>query len=172
MKTVTLVVLATMGASLVYSQATGGDRNFLKAASEENMAQIELGQLAGEKSSNSAVKQFATRMVSDHTKLEDKVKSVAAQWGVVLPASSDDASRAALRDLSAKSGRDFDVAYLTLMVKDLQSGVANFHQEAKGGDNPVFVDLAGQMTPTIETHLRLARDTAKQVGVPAAGSGQ
>lgn len=166
MKKMMLVAVA-LGAALGSTQtaaAQNTDQNFLKAASEGNLAEVEMGRLAAEKASNSAVKQFAEHMVAEHSKLQDRVMSVAARWAVILPAGGGDANRAAIQSLSAQSGNNFDRAYMMLMVKDHQQAVSAFQSEVKNGENPMYSDLATQMEPTAEAHLRLAESVAKQVG--------
>ena len=49
------------------------------------MAEVELGQLTLQKSQNEQVKQFAQRMIDDHTKMNDQMKPVAQQLGVSVP---------------------------------------------------------------------------------------
>jgi putative membrane protein len=166
-----ILVIAALSASFTFAQNATSDKAFLKAASEGNLAEIEAGRLAQEKASNAAVKQFAQRMVADHTKLQDQVMSVAARWSVILPGGPGDENRTAIGSLSAQSGTNFDRAYMAQMVKDHQQAVAAFEKEAKDGENPVYSDLATQMEPMIQAHLRLAERVAKQVGAPAAGTG-
>src|ERR1700748_2657588 len=55
------------------------DKAFVKKALEGNMAEVEMGKLALEKSSDDQVKQFAQRMVDDHGKMLDQLKPIAEQ---------------------------------------------------------------------------------------------
>ena len=61
------------------------DKKFVQGALQGGMAEVALGKLALEKSSNEDVKKFAQRMVDDHTKLGDDMKPVAEQLGVPMP---------------------------------------------------------------------------------------
>jgi putative membrane protein len=47
------------------------DTTFVRKAAEGGMAEVKLGQLAKEKGSNKAVKEFGDRMVKDHSKAND-----------------------------------------------------------------------------------------------------
>src|SRR5207237_946016 len=56
-------------------QAVATDRTFVTNAAEGGMAEVELGQLATNKATNPDVKQFAQRMVTDHGKANDELKT-------------------------------------------------------------------------------------------------
>ncbi len=61
------------------------DRMFVGKAMQGSMAEVQLGQLTLQKSNNDQVKQFAQRMIDDHTKLNEQMKPVAQQLGVAVP---------------------------------------------------------------------------------------
>src|SRR5271168_1180712 len=63
------------------------DRVFVRKAMQGSMAEVQLGQLTLQKSNNDQVKQFAQRMIDDHTKLNQQMKPVAQQLGVSEPRS-------------------------------------------------------------------------------------
>ena len=65
---------------------TMADTKFMKEAAQGGMAEVALGQLAVEKASNADVKKFGQRMVDDHSKANDKLKQLASQKNVALPA--------------------------------------------------------------------------------------
>ena len=71
------------------------DQHFMKEAAQGGMAEVELGQLAAERASSAEVKEFAQRMVKDHSQANDQLKQIASQKGVTLPnsLSAKDASR-------------------------------------------------------------------------------
>ena len=67
------------------AQATDDDKKFLTEASQGNYDEIQLGKLAEQKATNPDVKAFGQRMVTDHTKLGQKMKPYADEWGIAAP---------------------------------------------------------------------------------------
>src|SRR5580658_5069637 len=62
------------------------DQEFVRKALEGGAAEVQLGQLAQQKSQSDDVKQFGEKMVQDHTQLGDQVmKPIAKQLGVTEP---------------------------------------------------------------------------------------
>ena len=72
--------------------------------------------------------------------------------------------------LSKLSGAAFDRAYARVMVKDHEEDVADFRKEADGGHNPAVKDFATQTLPTLQDHLKEAKEMRQNVapGNPAA----
>jgi putative membrane protein len=144
------------------------DHNFVNEAAIGGMAEVELGNLAKEKASNSDVKTFGDRMATDHGKANDELKSWAQQKNVTLP-SELDAKHKAERDRLAKlSGDAFDKAYMRLMVADHTHDVAAFKRESSGAKDPDLKAWAGKTLPTLEDHMKMAKDTNAKVGGAAA----
>src|SRR5260370_35691526 len=50
------------------------DETFMRNAAEGSMAEVKLGQLAEEKAQASEVKNFAKRMIQDHSKAADELQ--------------------------------------------------------------------------------------------------
>ena len=57
------------------------DTTFVRKVAEGGMAEVKLGQLAKEKASSKAVKEFGERMVKDHSKAGNELKEVATKKG-------------------------------------------------------------------------------------------
>lgn len=64
---------------------SSADRDFIMKAADGGMAEVQLGQLAVSKASNSDVKAFGQRMVDDHSKANDQLMQLAQTKGVTLP---------------------------------------------------------------------------------------
>jgi putative membrane protein len=61
------------------------DKIFVKRAMQGSIAEVQLGELTLQKSNNDQVKQFARKMIDDHTKLNEQMRPVAQQLGVEIP---------------------------------------------------------------------------------------
>jgi putative membrane protein len=145
------------------NRTAGTDQSFLGMAAQANMFEIELGKI-GQRSSNPMVKQFADRMVTDHTNLQNQVKTVASAQGVTLPTSVSASQQATIDRLSKLSGADFDREYINTMVKDHKEDISEFHHEATTGTVPAVKTLAENALPTLHEHLTLAENAQKTVG--------
>lgn len=143
---------------------TMNDTTFVTKAAEGGMAEVQLGKLAVEKASSDEVKKFGQRMVDDHGKANDELKSLAQQKNITIP-SDLDAKDKALRDrLSKLSGAAFDRAYMHAMLTDHRKDVNEFRMESKAGKDADVKAFAGKTLPTLEEHLKLAQDANKAVG--------
>ena len=137
------------------------DSRFAMEAAQGGMTEVQLGQLAKDKASSDAVKQFGQRMVDDHTKANDQLKSVASQKGITLPTDVGAKNQAAIDRLSKLSGAAFDHAYMQHMLMDHKKDIADFRKEASSGKDPQIKQFASETLPTLETHLKLAQDAAR-----------
>ena len=145
------------------SKAATSDQLFLKEAAAGGLAEVELGQLAAEKSSNPEVKKFAERMVADHGKANDQLKEIAAQKGISLSAEPSAKHKATKERLSKLSGDEFDKAYMSDMLSDHKKDVAAFRKESAEGKDPVLKEFAAKTLPTLEDHLKEAESISPKV---------
>ena len=151
-------------------QTTPADKMFVKKALQGGMAEVELGQLAQQKSSNDDVKQFGQKMVDDHTKLNDQMKPIAQQIGVKVPDGPSTKDKAVMTKLQALNGDAFDKAYMKDMVKDHKTDKMEFSNEAQNGSNPQVKDAASQGEKVISEHLQMAQQIAQKTGAMGAKS--
>jgi putative membrane protein len=139
------------------------DQTFLKEAAEGGLAEVELGQLAVEKSSNEDVKRFAQRMVEDHGKANEDLKQLAAEKGLSLPSEPSAKQKANKERLSKLSGDEFDKAYMSDMLKDHRTDIAAFEQESDGGKDSDIKKFASQALPTLREHLKQAESVTGKI---------
>jgi putative membrane protein len=150
-------------------QPSAIDRMFVTKAMQGSMAEVQLGQLTLEKSSNDQVKQFAQRMIDDHTKLNDQMKPVAQQLGVTPPNQISKNDRKTIAKLQGLSGPAYDQAYIQDMVKDHKQDLNDFQMEASSGQDQTVKDAANQGSKVIAGHLQMAQQLAKDQNVAKAG---
>jgi len=145
------------------SGMSNSDERFVKKAAQGGMAEVEFGQLALQKASNPEVKKFAQRMVDDHSKANNQLKEVASSKNITLPQSLDAKDQATKQKLSTLSGDQFDKAYMSDMVKDHTKDVAEFQHESSSAKDPAVKDFATQTLPTLQDHLKEAKEIAPKV---------
>jgi putative membrane protein len=156
--------------STTSKSVTAPDRTFVKKAAEGGLAEVELGNLAKDKASSPDVKQFGDRMATDHGKANDQLKDWAQKENVTLPTALTAKDKATRDRLSKLSGDAFDKAYMQEMVKDHQKDVTEFQKESKAAKDADLKAWAGQTLPTLQDHLKMARDTASKVGASTSGA--
>lgn len=139
------------------------DKQFMKTAMEGDMAEIQLSQLAQQKSSNDQVKQFAQRMVDDHTKLDAQIKPIATQAGLEAPVGVSAKHKAELTKLQALSGDKFDEEYVKAMVNDHREADQAFQSEGTNSKSQDLKSAVTQAQPIIADHLRMAQDLEKSM---------
>ncbi|HXO62346.1 MAG TPA: DUF4142 domain-containing protein [Candidatus Acidoferrales bacterium] len=147
------------------------DVHFAKEAARGGMAEVKLGQLAQEKGSSDTVKTFGKRMVDDHSKAGDKLKEVASHESITLPSDLSAKDQATYDRLSKLNGAAFDRAYARDMVKDHETDVAAFQKEANAGKNDSLKSFASETLPTLQDHLKQAKEMMKTVGGATAAEG-
>jgi putative membrane protein len=139
------------------------DQAFVHEAAMGGMAEVELGKLAAAKATNSKVKSFAERMVTDHGKANDELKNLASSKHVTLPAAVDAKHQAAHDRLAKLSGAAFDRAYVRDMVTDHEKDVAAFRRESQSGKDPDVKMWAAKTLPTLQDHLKMIQELQKDV---------
>lgn len=149
-------------------QPSSIDRNFLKNALQGSMAEVQLGQLTLQKGDNQQVKEFAQRMIDDHTKMSEQLKPVAQQLGVEVPKDLSKKDKSVMSKLGALSGPAYDQAYIKDMVKDHKQDLSEFQTEASSGHDPRVKDAATQGSQVIAQHLQMAQQMAKDQNVDLA----
>jgi putative membrane protein len=140
------------------------DKAFVKKALEGNMAEVQMGQLALQKSNDDQVKQFAQRMVDDHGKMLEQMKPAAQQMGVKVPDGPSKGQMKNMDKMKALSGDAFDHAYIKDMVKDHKSDDSEFKQEAQSTQNPQLKKMVIESDQIIESHLQQIEQIAQSKG--------
>ena len=140
------------------------DSQFVTKAAQGGLAEVQLGQLAKDKGSSQAVKDFGDRMVTDHSQANNDLKSIASSKGITVPDAMDTKDKATYDRLSKLSGAQFDRAYMNTMVKDHQTDVTEFRKESQSAKDPDIKSFASKTLPTLESHLEMARTTDRQLG--------
>lgn len=133
------------------------EAKFMVKAANGGMTEVRLGEIAQQKSKNQRVKNFADMMVRDHTQANNKLKSLANAENITLPDSLSNDSQDKVAKLEKKNGKDFDKAYMNMMVDDHKSTVDDFQDEMRDVKNPDLKQFISTTLPTLQMHLDSAQ---------------
>ena len=140
-----------------------GDSAFAMKAAQANMAEVELGKLALQKTMSDDVKKFAQMMVDDHSKALDELKGVAGTKNITLPTAIDAEHKKLSDRLSKLSGAGFDREYMQAMVDGHKKVAADLRKESQSGTDADLKAWASKTLPTVEAHLKQAETVNKTV---------
>jgi putative membrane protein len=146
----------TMGGAMEDQMEEGSE--FVVQAASGGMMEVELGQLAEKNASDAEVKAFGKRMVADHSKANEELKSLAAAKNITLPTAPGEDHQKHITEMSNLKGAEFDKHYVDMMEKDHQKDINLFEEATK--DNELDADLkafAQKTLPTLKEHHALVK---------------
>lgn len=168
MKTLLLCVMVMPLAALAASNSP--DASFYKKAAEAGISEVDLGNLAEQKSPDQQVKDFGAMMVKDHSAANEKLQALAASKSISLPSKASIAQMATKAKLDVLSGETFDKSYIKSQVKAHTETIALLNKEINSGQDPDAKAFAQSVLPTVRSHLKAIRSIAS--GAKAASASQ
>lgn len=132
------------------------EREFILMAAQGNNAEIQTSQLALERSQNDTVRQYAQRMVEEHTAANEQLQPLAEQRGIELPANASSFDTAVLEQLTQIPDEQFDQAYMDAQVNAHLKSLAVFRTGARQVADTDLQNYASTLLPSIRDHLEIA----------------
>jgi len=150
----------------------GSDTQFLAKAILAGRDEVELSQFAAGKAAQPEVRQFAERMVKDHTSMNEKLIDEAQRRKIKLegtygtpPLKPTQEVQKVKQQLEALTGMQFDKAYMQHIIQDHLQAIELFKEEARNGKDTPIRNVAEATLPLLEQHLQQAREVGRRVGV-------
>src|SRR5213595_4194477 len=146
-----VVSFSFAGLAMAQNPPSAKDKTFMKKAAKGGMMEVAMGKLAEQNGQSEDVKSFGKRMVTDHGKANDELKSIASKKGVQLPS----------KEPTTKWSSD--KTYIDMMVKDHEKDLAEFQEEAKTGTDPDVKKFAEDTAKVVQEHLEMAKETQSKL---------
>ena len=166
------------GASASSSKSASGqtvnkqDRKMMQDLAHANASEIAAGKLALEKSQNDQVKQYAQKLIDDHTQAQQELQKIADAKGVELENEPDAKHKSMVKTMSALEGEKFDKMYLTQGGardhKNTQQLLQKMQKQSKDKD---LQALAQKIEPAVQQHLTMAQDLQSGKSSASGASG-
>ena len=133
--------------------ALSDSNQFLAQAFQDGLSEIALGRRALQAGSNVGVREFAQRMITDHTRLNAQISALAQANNVPLPTTLAAAEQAVLTRLNGLTGEALDQAYMTQSTAGHERDAVAAQQQASRGTDADARILASNSLPILELHL-------------------
>ena len=134
-------------------QHSFADQAFVRSVMERDVADVQLGQLAKQKSQSDDVKQLGQTMADDRTVLNDRFKAIAKALDVSEPKGPSKKDKQLMAKLEGLSGSQFDEEYLKAVMKIHRQDVKDFQVESEAAEDPNLKQTAQQEESLISQHL-------------------
>ena len=161
MKRVLLAALLCVATSLVSAeepdstQPVSAAQAFVTKATQDGLAEIQLGELVQKRSSDPKVKEFGARMVADHTKANAELAALAKRKNLEVPTDLDDKHATMVHAVGTKPPSEFDGEYAKQMMAAHEAAVTLFSDASAVGDKDIS-GFAKKTLATIHQHQQLA----------------
>lgn len=164
------------------------DVTFIDDMTPHHSSAIEMAQMAADRAGSAQVKELASQIAAAQGPEQEKMKAMAAAWGVPTP--STDAAMAGGHDMSSTgssampsaspsgmamgttmdmsmleslSGTAFDKQFLTMMTEHHQSALPMAQAEISGGRNPLAQQLAQDIVTAQTAQISQMQEMLKTI---------
>jgi putative membrane protein len=146
------------------------DANVASIVNSANNGEIQEAQLVLQRSSNPAVREFAQRMIADHTASNQRLQAVLSDIGVApapmgLTQQLDNSESQTLQSLGDRTGADLDRTYIDHQITVHQWLIESIDSMLiPSASNDKLEDYLMDLRPTIVSHLEHARRIRASLG--------
>lgn len=163
--TTTTGATATSGAG-AQAQETLSDegRKFVTEAAKGNMGEIRLGETAQQQAESQEVREFGQRLVEDHRKANEQLRSIATANHIPWPTSIKEEHRELATTLTDLSGQRFDQKFMQEMVKDHQKDVEKYEKMTNQIQDQQLEQYVQDTLPVLQQHLQRAQEIQGSLG--------
>ena len=160
-ETVSAVKDAVAGAvGTIAAELTTSTKGFIDEAALTDMYEVQAGQLATMRAHAIDVKNFGQKMVDDHTKSTNELKTILMKSApnFMPPMQLDSRREGLLNDLKGAKDEDFEGRYIAQQSNIHNEALILMRGYAKDGDNPDIKDFAAKVQPAVQMHLDMITD--------------
>jgi putative membrane protein len=135
------------------------DKSFLQQAAENGHAEVSAGRLALTKARNPKVRDFAQRMVDEHSKVGEELRTLAAAKQQELPTEPSMLQKGKEMIIAGLGDETFDRRYLNQMgVEATKSAIPLYEKTALESRDPEVKAFASKHLPALREQLQAAQD--------------
>jgi len=151
------------------------DQAFVRGAASGGMFEVQAAKLALQKAQRPEVKEFAQKIIDDHTKANQRLMQIAQSKQIQVPREMKAADRGELQDLGELNGQQFEDAFVIGQTGDHVKMILKFKNCEQKLQDPQLKQFAQEQLPHLQQHLQQAQqlsgwDAAQTAGAHIRGS--
>jgi predicted outer membrane protein len=157
---------AAQGASKQQPGRHTGGNEFLVEAMQDAMAEIQICEMALEKSQNEDVKAFAQSMIDEHGRMGREFEQLAGHKQLDVPRQIRAEQEMTVDAFASLEGRDFEQRWIQYNIDVHERDIKVFRHYAQEEDDPEIKTMAQQGCDMLMQHLKMAHDVGKKLARP------
>jgi putative membrane protein len=152
---------AQQGPSTVPAEANHGSRStrqieFLLDALRASLADVRMGELAAQHSSDQRVREYGTNLESDFTAHASEIERLLEPLDVTIPTEPSAEALSHLAALTRLSGNEFDMAFVQQMIWTHTDAIERYDGQTRANPDRSVHDFAAASLPMLRGHLAKA----------------
>src|SRR5262245_29146107 len=149
---------AQQGPSTATAEANRGSRNtrqieFLLDALRTSLANVRMGELATQKSTDQRVRDYGTKLKNDFTTQATEIERLLEPLNVPIPTEPSPEALARLAALTRLSGKEFDMAFVQQLIWTHTDAVESYDAQTRANPDRSVHDFAAASLPMLREHL-------------------
>ncbi|HEY5824086.1 MAG TPA: DUF4142 domain-containing protein [Cyclobacteriaceae bacterium] len=130
------------------------DAEFVAHTVACNFGDIQLSQLAQQKTNNAQVKEVAKNIEENHSKLLNDLQKLAGDKAISVPTEAEDAKKRKIEDLTKETNiKDFNKEWCKEMVSSHEKTIKDFEDRWEKTEDPELKNWIAETLPHLRSHL-------------------
>jgi len=136
--------------------------SFVTKSARGGLMEVASGKLAQAKGQSADVRNFGSRMVADHSRINAQLTKLVTDKQLSMPSAPPEDPM-----LNNTRGSDFDLNYVRMMLKDHEEDVKDFQKAADNLPDKDVGNFARQTLPVLKDHLSRIKEIAAKMRLSA-----
>jgi putative membrane protein len=146
---------------------TSADTKFVEGQLAGNMAEIQLAKLALQKSQDQNIRNYAQKMIADHTVANETLMQISNRQEIPPPTALTPDDQMVLDHLKTLNGVAFDTAYINDMIAMHDQTIKKMNDQLTGGQSQMINVWVQNTRPVVMQHEQIAQEIKNEL--PRAG---
>lgn len=133
------------------------DIEFLVEAMRTGLAEVQLGELAAQRSYDPRVRDYGTRLKVDHAAQVAEIERMLEPLQVAVPTEPSTKAQAQHAALARLTGEQFDAAFIEAMIASHTEAIEQYGAQTHANPDRALADFASKSLPVLREHLAAAQ---------------